>query len=122
MIVMAMLLVATAPQVDCDGGKSQGEMNQCALEDFQAVDATLNAEWKRAVARVKARDRESGDQPSEYDTLLAAQRAWLTYRDRHCQGEGFGMRRSAAEPRIVDSCKRKLTEARIDQLKALGEE
>lgn len=121
MIVMAMLLAAGV-QVNCDGEVSQGEMNECAYQDFQAADAKLNAEWKLAVARVKARDRESGDQPSEYDTLLAAQRAWLTYRDRHCQGEGFGMRRSAAEPRIVDSCKLKLTQARIDQLRGIGEE
>ena len=86
----------------------------------------MNAQWKITVARMKAIDadfdRTQDNRPGYFDTLLAAQRVWLTYRDKHCASEGYTMRGGSAEPMVISGCQIQLTEARTKQLKDLIEE
>ena len=67
-------------------------------------------------------DPAQDDRPGYFDTLLAAQRAWLDYRDKHCTSAGYSMRGWSAEPMVVSGCQAELTDARTQQLKALIEE
>ena len=67
-------------------------------------------------------DRKRDTRPGYFDTLLAGQRAWLTYRDQHCRSEGYTMRGGSAEPMVASQCKAKLTRARTEQLKDLMQE
>ncbi len=68
--------------VDCENAQNQMEMNFCAAQDFQTADADLNALWKDARAAAKSLDAEqSAELKGAVAALLAAQRAWITYRD-----------------------------------------
>ncbi len=123
---LLLLLAAGEPALDCTRDDlPQLGMNMCAYRDFERADAAMNAQWRLTVAEMKADDRRidrSYDrQPGYYDTLLAAQRAWLTYRDQHCLGESFTARGGSMAPMLVSGCKASLTQVRTKQLKELAE-
>lgn len=129
MIFASLLLlsaVATDPEIDCENAMAQPELNACAYQEYERADAALNAQWKLTAARMKeidaGFDRTYDKRPGYYDTLLAAQRAWLTYRDQHCASEGYSMRGGSAEPMVISGCMAQLTDARTKQLKELIEE
>ena len=128
MIFTALLMMAAAQDraVDCDNAMAQPDLNACAYQEYERADAALNAQWKLTAAAMKAQDREfdrtQDNRPGYYDTLLAAQRAWITYRDKHCASEGYTMRGGSAEPMMISGCMRTLTEQRTKDLKALIEE
>ena len=129
MILAALLLLGTAaddPSIDCDNQRYQVEMNYCAGKEYEVEDAAMNAQWKLTVAAMRERDkhidRTYDSQPTHDATLLASQRAWLTYRDRHCESEGFVMRGGSAESMVISGCRATLTRERTEQLKALVEE
>ncbi len=129
MILSALLALSAAaqdPELDCDNAMAQFELNACAYKEFERADATMNAQWKVTAARMKAIDAEfdrtQDNRPGYFDTLLAAQRAWLTYRDKQCASEGYTMRGGSAEPMVISGCQTQLTDARTKQLKDLIEE
>lgn len=129
MILATLLLFAAPaaePAIDCDNAMAQSELNACAYQEYERADAALNAQWKLTVAHMKKVDadfdRSYDTRPGYYDTLLAAQRAWLTYREQHCTSEGYTMRGGSAEPMVFSGCMRQLTEARTKELKDLIEE
>ena len=129
MILSALFALAAAaqePEIDCDNAMAQFELNACAYREFERADAAMNAQWKVTAARMKAIDadfdRTQDNRPGYFDTLLAAQRAWLTYRDKHCAGEGYTRRGGSAEPMMISGCQTQLTDARTKQLKELIEE
>lgn len=129
MMLMSLMLLAAAaeePEFDCDNPQYQIEMNHCAYRDYEAADAALNVQWKLTSAKMKQIDAEFDgtydNRPGYHDTLLAAQRAWLTYRDRYCESEGYSMRGGSAESMVISGCRATLTRERTEQLKALVEE
>ncbi|MDP3781306.1 MAG: lysozyme inhibitor LprI family protein [Sphingopyxis sp.] len=129
MIFSALLLLAATaddPSIDCDNQRYQVEMNYCAGKDYEVADVALNARWKLTAATMRARDktidRRYDTQPTHYDALLAAQRAWLTYRDQHCLNEGFAARGGSMAPMLHSGCMARLTKARTAELQALVEE
>ena len=124
--LIALAAAAQEPEVDCDNAMAQFELNACAYKEYERADAAMNAQWKVTAARMKEIDadfdRSQDNRPGYFDTLLAAQRAWLTYRDQHCASEGYTMRGGSAEPMMISGCQTQLTEARTKQLKELIEE
>ncbi|MDE8654368.1 lysozyme inhibitor LprI family protein [Novosphingobium album (ex Liu et al. 2023)] len=124
------LLAATAAPPDagwnCADPVAQQEMNWCAAEEYRRADDTMNAQWQRTVAFMKERDtgldRADDKAAGYFATLLAAQRAWLKYRDAHCAGMGFLFRDGSMEPLLVATCRTRLTEERTTQLKDLIEQ
>ncbi len=69
-----------------DGETTQG-MTECIAEEASAWDGMLNAQYDAIMALFRMQDA-SGDVLSEdltrEATLLAAQRAWITFRDADC--------------------------------------
>lgn len=128
-MILSLLLAAAAPanpDWNCTDPQAQQEMNWCAAQEYAKADAALNAQWKKTAAAMKERDsdldRSHDTRPGHFDTLLAAQRAWLTYRDKHCASEGYYARGGSMEPLLVGTCKVRLTQARTQQLKDLTEQ
>lgn len=121
--LLALAAVAQNPEIDCDNAMAQFELNACAYKEFERADAAMNAQWKLTSAHMKEIDKDfdrtQDNRPGYFDTLLAAQRAWLTYRDQHCASEGYSMRGGSAEPMVISGCQAQLTEARTKQLKEL---
>ncbi len=120
------LLLAGEPQWNCDDPVAQQEMNWCAEKEYDRADMALNAQWKKTAAAMKERDAQWNSsfdtRPGYFDTLLAAQRAWLQYRDAHCTSEGYFFRGGSMEPLMVSTCKTRLTEQRTEQLQFLIEQ
>lgn len=108
--------------IDCTNAVNQMEMGYCAEKDFQAADSKLNEYWKPARQAAIARDQElQGDDKGAEKALLAAQRAWIAYRDATCVAEGFAMRDGSAEDMTVSMCKTRLTQQRTKDLKAYAD-
>jgi uncharacterized protein YecT (DUF1311 family) len=124
-IILAGLLAATQPDWNCSEPKAQQEMNWCAAQDFHKADAALNVQWKKTAAEMKRRDADQGKptdgRPGNHTALLAAQRAWLKFRDAHCDLEGYPFRGGSMEPLLVSTCRTALTQARTKQLEDLVE-
>ena len=125
MILSIGLALALQPmtEAECASASSQMEMTACATQVFERADAELNALYRQLIAGARETDRspdngvnEGDNRPGEEATLREAQRAWVTYRDAHCRGEGYGERGGSMEPMIVADCLARLTRARIAQL------
>lgn len=128
LLAAAALLAATAaaqPQDwNCDdpGNLPQQGMNFCAARDFERADRALNVAWSKVREAVAARDADLPETLRGWpEALLAAQRAWIGYRDGHCTAEGFQFRGGTMEPLIVATCKARLTRQRTEELLLLVE-
>ena len=125
MILTALLLLgaqAAEPQVDCDDPMTQSAMNICSWRSYKQADEELNAAWKKASARAKENDAAAAryDGPTDgFERLLAAQRAWLKFRDAQCLAEN-GKREDSGTiwPLLQNSCLEALTEQRTNQLRS----
>ena len=113
LIASAILLAAlpAAAQQDCPDD-SQAGLNQCAGDAYKKADAALNAAYKQVMARLK-------DSEAAAKSLVAAQRAWIAYRDAECDFMSSGVEGGSARPMIVAQCLEQLTTRRADDLKAL---
>jgi uncharacterized protein YecT (DUF1311 family) len=125
-----LLALATAPvdaSVDCDFQRNHVEMAECELIDYQRADVKLNQEWQLALASARKFDRENemtirrGQMRSLVDNLRVAQRAWITYRDAHCDAEARNYSNDGTRGLILNICLRKLTETRTQQLETFIE-
>ena len=111
---------ATAQEIDCANAVTQMEMNQCAYDVWEAADADLNAAYKRAMTLLKGWDADLPEaEQGGAAALKDAQRAWVTFRDKACEVEGYAMKGGSAEPLLVYGCMRQLTEDRTAQLNGL---
>ena len=114
MILLALAMMAqpaTAP--DCGDAMTQAEMNACSYAEYQSADAALNAEW--TIARDVAKRRDL------FAELLKAQRAWLAFRDAHCEAVAAQYAGGSIRPLIHNSCLTELTETRTTQLREMSE-
>ena len=125
MILILALALSTAPTELCSMDGPQQAMNQCAYQQFVAADKDLNALWPKAVASAKESDKQRDpkydNRPGDFETLRAAQRAWITFRDTHCTMEGYQARGGSMEPMLFNLCRETLTRTRISQLESMLE-
>ena len=111
---------ASAQDIDCSRAMAQQELNQCAYADWEAADADLNRVYKEVVALYRQLDEDMPPEyGSAYETLRDGQRAWVAFRDKACEAEGFTMRGGSAEPLVVYGCMRLLTQERIGHLEGM---
>ncbi len=123
MKTLALLLVlaaapAMAQEIDCSVPMEQLELNDCAYRLYERSDGWLNDAYAEAIAATRARDPLTGSHHEE--ALREAQRAWVTYRDRHCElvGDSWGSVGAQAQPMIHAGCLQTETELRTDTLRA----
>lgn len=121
--LLLLFAAAAEPQYNCADPQTQHEMNICAQRDYQRADAELNTQWRLTVAEMRESDRgidrRYDRDPGYHETLLAAQRSWLAYRDKHCLGASFEARGGSLSPLLYSSCMAELTRARTKQLRDL---
>lgn len=120
------LLSSPASSQDWDCSKPenlpQQGMNICAFQDFQNADVDLNDFYKIAREELRSIDGYlAKDMQGGAIALRDAQRAWVTYRDRSCEAEGFVARGGSLEPLLVSSCKARLTRQRTEDLRSAFE-
>lgn len=117
-----LALPAAAQEVDCANAMAQQELNQCAYADWEAADADLNEAYAEAMALLQDWDANlPANEQGGAAALREAQRAWITFRDKACEAEGYAMKGGSAEPLLVYGCMRQVTEDRARQLWAMVE-
>lgn len=118
--LVCLTLPAVAQEANCRTAVSQTELSQCAYDDWEIADAELNRAYKRAMQLLKDWDANlPEDEKGGAEALKEAQRAWITFRDKACEVEGYAMKGGSAEPLLVYGCMRQLTEDRSAQLNGL---
>jgi uncharacterized protein YecT (DUF1311 family) len=99
------------------------DMNYCAGQDFEKADAELNSVYKQAVESQKQVDKDSAEINPAYvgavQALRKAQRAWIDYRDGHCEGVGYEAVGGSMQPMLIAGCKAGLTQTRTKELNDL---
>lgn len=111
------LFLAAAPQTATDLAIDADRV-------FTRADAALNEQYRATMAKMKLYDtlpQPRGYQgPTHASALLAAQRAWLQFREAECVSQG--LRYLGRPPRAmeVSSCKAALTRDRTAQLRELA--
>ena len=96
---------------DCDGAQSQSAMTACYGDAFKAADKALNATYGKVEHRLR-------DDPDTKKLLVAAERAWIAFRDDECAFSASGTEGGSMYPMTVSICMTDLTDARTAQLAA----
>ncbi|MEO5322656.1 lysozyme inhibitor LprI family protein [Mesorhizobium sp. CC13] len=105
------ILAATAAQAadNCANANDQATMNECADKAFRASDAELNTLYRQIQGRLK-------DDPGAAKLLVAAQRAWVGFRDAECDFSSSGVAQGSIYPMTVLQCHDGMTRQRIKDL------
>ena len=144
-IVFTMLLVAFMPaggqnakpastpssqEPICDRAETQMEINQCSAEKYQKADALLNELYSKLVRQFQTdimdwTQKHNADQ-TLYETkgleeLRAAERAWVQYRDLHCEAARQRVEGGSMSPMVWADCMTDVATHRIEELKSAYE-
>jgi uncharacterized protein YecT (DUF1311 family) len=110
------LLAGPASSEDlCQLDGPQVQMNQCALERFEAADRKLNEQWKKLV-------KASSDLDPEGRILRDAQKSWIVYRDKMCQFYNPRDQAGSIFSMLFNLCMERLTIEQTKQLSFLCED
>ncbi len=113
---------AAVQDVDCEEAQTQAEITYCAGEDFKTADKELNKVYGEAMAAMKQIDANLDDiAKGAADSLKAAQRLWISYRDKACDTYGYLARGGSMEPMLILNCRTDLTINRTEELDALAD-
>jgi uncharacterized protein YecT (DUF1311 family) len=100
---------AFAAKINCTDPQATPEINYCAEQTYQAADKLLNANYKKLVATLTDN--------AEKERLVNAQRAWVSFRDKHCEFETYPMRQGTGYSGYLSACLEELTKSRAEILK-----
>lgn len=95
---------------NCASAASQAELDRCYGNAFKASDKELNTLYRRVEDRLKP-------DPDATRLLVAAQKAWLAFRDAECAFATSKNADGSAYPMLQAICLLGLTEKRIADLK-----
>lgn len=130
LLLIIVFLVAPAPAhaqdsgpIDCANAVTQADMNQCSYEEYEKADKELNTVYKQALKSQEEVDKEAAEMGPDYvgavKALKKAQRAWIDYRDGHCDGVGYEAVGGSMQPMIINGCMASMTAARTKELRDL---
>ena len=114
--------LATAAEPDkCADPQAQQQMNFCIAQEYWRLDGEMTKAYQAALAYTRKMDKVAlaptgPDHKTETEALTIAEKAWLQYRDAHCDGMGYKARGGTLEPLLVGNCKVELTRNRIKEL------
>ena len=109
-LLLSVIVGAAWTQEEAGLRQSQAEMNQQAARDFQKADKELNRVYARLNKALSASKRKR---------LVAAQRAWITFRDAESSLWASQMEGGSAETMLNLGHKAHMTEERTKELKEI---
>ncbi|MBF0371724.1 MAG: DUF1311 domain-containing protein [Magnetococcales bacterium] len=119
MPVLLMVLVLPAQSladeeisIDCAKAMGMVELKYCSGEAYRLADEDLNSMWKSVTAGLEKNFKR---------TLIEAQRAWITFRDRNCEAETFHSQGTTGYMVNYDVCLERMTRHRTEELRTLLE-
>jgi uncharacterized protein YecT (DUF1311 family) len=95
-VMLLAALPARAQMSACASAHTQTAMNACAAQEYQTSDAALNQVYDQL--KTKLID------PKQQALLVAAERAWLAYRDGECAFETSGAAGGSIYPMVQAMC------------------
>jgi uncharacterized protein YecT (DUF1311 family) len=113
------------PAQPCAEAKSPVAASDCFAKLYVDADAQLNVTYNQIVTAMKSllTDAQRGNNPTQIahhqaalDRFLAAQRAWLNYRDLHCDSVKFQYEGGTLSPAAWSQCMAETTQQRIATL------
>jgi uncharacterized protein YecT (DUF1311 family) len=119
------------PSQACGDAISQMELDQCAGQQYRKADARLNAIYHKTIDLMKGdlADAQKDKDPNQIkyvqqsiDKLRAAEKAWVQYRDLHCEGARHQYEGGCMNPMIWGFCMADTTLDRIKELKSAYED
>ncbi|MBD2343541.1 lysozyme inhibitor LprI family protein [Anabaena subtropica] len=96
-----------AQNINCNNAQTQLEINRCSQLSYQNADKKLNQVYKRLLPKLQ-RPRQQ--------KLIAAQQAWIKFRDSSCEFESSAYEGGSIAPSVYLSCLEKVTKQRTQQL------
>jgi uncharacterized protein YecT (DUF1311 family) len=110
---LLFLAVASAAHAapSCDQAANQAALNQCVGQAYKNSDAELNKVYTTVKGRLK-------DDQALSRKLVAAQRAWVAFRDAECGFQTAGTEGGSVHPMAVAMCLDSQTRARTAALRA----
>ncbi|ANN76412.1 lysozyme inhibitor LprI family protein [Bordetella flabilis] len=109
---LLFLAVASAAHAasSCEQAANQAALNQCVGQAYKDSDAELNKVYTTVMGRLK-------DDKALSRRLVAAQRAWVAFRDAECGFQTAGTEGGSAHSMAVAMCLDGQTRARTDTLR-----
>lgn len=108
-ILFAAPLIAAAQPLykvrDCNNLVVTADIHECLSENYAAADAKLNEVYQAVM-------RSRPDQAAR-DGLRSSERAWIRYRDKHCNDEAEPEAGGTIVPLVMNSCYIEETDKRI---------
>jgi len=110
----------------CDSAQAQAELNQCFGEQFKKADAHLNIVYRKILAFMQdnlsdAQRRAATDEMKNYeaavDKLKAAEKAWIQYRDLHCDAARHEVWGGSMAPMVWAQYMEQVIQDRTEELK-----
>ncbi|RCJ21994.1 hypothetical protein A6770_05050 [Nostoc minutum NIES-26] len=96
-----------AQKLDCNNAQTQSDINRCAQLSYQSADKKLNQAYQQLLPKL---DR------SRKQKLIAAQLAWIKFRDTSCEFEKSEYEGGSIAPTIYFGCLEKTAKQRTQQL------
>lgn len=97
-----------AQRPNCNNPQTQSEMNICASIAYQNADRKLNQVYRQLLPKLSAARKQK---------LIAAQQAWIKFRDSSCEFERSAYEGGSIAPMIYGFCLANVTEHRIKDLR-----
>jgi uncharacterized protein YecT (DUF1311 family) len=122
LLLLALGGPALAQEPNCAAPQTQADMTQCAGIAYRMADEDLNLAYQmtlKTFADFAAADPELGE--GGVEAVRQAQRAWIAYRDAACTAEAWSYRGGSMEPMVLANCLERLTRARTEDLRLIGE-
>lgn len=115
-VLFSLLALSFAPldparAQDCPD-ESQMGLNHCVGIAYKKTDAKLNAVYGQIIARLK-------DNAATKAKLVAAQKAWIAFRDAECKFLSSSVEGGSIYPMVVTQCLDTLEQKRIAELEPL---
>jgi uncharacterized protein YecT (DUF1311 family) len=102
--------IASASETCDKSSSSQADLNECYGKAYRKADSELNAIYKQINERLK-------DRTASAKLLIAAQKAWIAFRDAECNFSTSASAEGSVYPMTQAICLEGLTTKRIDELK-----
>ena len=93
----------------CTDAITQTDMNSCAHQAYETVDAALNQTYQALTEELST---------PEQNLLTDAELAWIKYRDKTCELEAAPYEGGTIQPLVYSQCLSRMTENRTAELQA----
>ncbi|MEH1841685.1 MAG: lysozyme inhibitor LprI family protein [Nostoc sp.] len=94
-------------RVNCNNAQTQIAINECAKLSYQKEDKKLNQVYQQLLSTLET---------SRKQKLIAAQQAWLKFRDTNCEFERSKYEGGSIAPSIYSGCLENITKLRTQEL------